>query len=50
MSGFITGDDRAQNTLFPPALDDYIHEDNPVRVIDVFVSALKPPPMEVVNV
>lgn len=40
MSGFITGDDRAQNTLFPPALDDYIHEDNPVRVIDVFVDEL----------
>jgi transposase len=26
--------------LFPEALDDYIAEDNPVRVIDVFVDEL----------
>jgi hypothetical protein len=28
------------STLFPECLDDWIDEDNPVRVIDVFVDAL----------
>ncbi len=27
----IDGIDRDQITMFPEALDDYIHEDNPVR-------------------
>ena len=40
MSGFIEGDDRRQATLFPERLDDYITEDSPVRVIDVFVDDL----------
>jgi len=40
MSGFIQGDDRHQATLFPEQLDDYIAEDNSVRVIDVFVDDL----------
>jgi len=40
MSGFIQGDDRHQATLFPEQLDDYIAEDNAVRVIDVFVDDL----------
>ena len=40
MSGFIEGEDRNQSTLFPERLDDYIAEDNPVRVIDVFVDEL----------
>ena len=40
MSGFIQGDDRHQTTLFPEQLDDYIAEDNAVRVIDVFVDDL----------
>ena len=40
MSGFIQGDDRQQATLFPERLDDYIAEDNAVRVIDVFVDEL----------
>ncbi len=31
---------RSQSTLFPEYLDDYIAEDNPVRVIDVFVDEL----------
>ena len=29
--------DRSQRRLFPECLDDWIDEDNPVRVIDVFV-------------
>ena len=40
MKRFIEGKDRHQSTLFPEALDDYIAEDNPVRVIDVFVDEL----------
>ena len=41
MSGFIQGIDRQQETLFPERLDDYICEDNPVRVIDLFIDSLK---------
>jgi transposase len=40
MSGFIKGDDRYQATLFPERLDDYVGEDDPVRVIDVFIDDL----------
>jgi transposase len=40
MSGFIKGTDRNQSTLFPERLDDYIAEENAVRVIDVFVDEL----------
>jgi transposase len=40
MSGFIKGADRNQATLFPESLDDYVHEESPVRVIDVFVDEL----------
>jgi transposase len=37
---FIEGEDRHQVTLLPECLDDYIGEDNPVRVVDVFVDSL----------
>ena len=40
MKRFIEGVDRGQSTLFPECLEDYIAEDNPVRVIDVFVDEL----------
>jgi transposase len=40
MSGFIEGEDRTQATLFPERIDDYISEDNAVRVIDVFIDDL----------
>ena len=40
MSRFIEGVDRQQSTLFPECLEDWICEDNPVRVIDVFVGRL----------
>jgi transposase len=33
----IQGYDRGEVLLFPEAIDDYITDDNPVRVIDVFV-------------
>jgi transposase len=36
----IQGSDREQLTLFPEALDDYIAEDNPVRLLDAFVETL----------
>ncbi len=40
MTGFIEGVARIQATLFPELLDDYISEENPVRVIDAFVDNL----------
>jgi transposase len=40
MKRFVEGEDRNQSTLFPQRLDEYIAEDNPVRVIDVFVDEL----------
>jgi transposase len=40
MKRFIQGDNRYQSLLFPETLDEYICEDNPVRVIDVFVEEL----------
>ena len=40
MKRFIEGEDRNQNTLFPECLEDYIAEDNSVRVIDIFVDEL----------
>ena len=40
MGRFIEGTDRGQNTLFPECLEDWIGEDNPVRVIDAFVEEL----------
>jgi transposase len=40
MSRFVEGQDRQQVTLLPECLDDFIGEDNPVRVVDAFVSEL----------
>jgi transposase len=40
MSGFIEGESRTQATMFPERIDDYIAEENAVRVIDVFVDEL----------
>jgi transposase len=40
MSGFIHGEDRTQATLLPERLDDYVADDSPVRVIDVFIDEL----------
>ena len=40
MSRFIEGTCRAQATLFPDRLDDYLTEENPVRVIDAFIDSL----------
>jgi transposase len=40
MKRFIEGEDRGQGTLVTELLDDYVAEDNPVRVVDVFVDEL----------
>ncbi len=40
MGRFVEGSDRNQTTLFPECLDDWIDEDNPVRVIDALVEAI----------
>src|SRR3974390_1769089 len=40
MRGFICGAERGQATMFPAQLEDYVAEDNPVRVIDFFVDQI----------
>ena len=42
MRRFVEGLDRGQSTLFPERLEDWIGEDNAVRVIDVFVEEPTP--------
>ena len=40
MGRFVEGEDRRQSLLLPQSLDDYVTEDNPVRVIEVFIDEL----------
>ncbi len=40
MKRFVEGEDRRQGVLLPEFLDDYVSEENPVRVIEAFVEAL----------
>jgi transposase len=40
MKQFIEGVDRQQAMLLPECLDDYVDENNPVRVIDAFLEML----------
>ena len=40
MSRYIAEADRNQGTLLPESIDEYVAEENPVRVIDAFVGAL----------
>ena len=40
MRRFVEGTDRGQSTMLPECLEDWIGEDNPVRVIDIFVEEL----------
>ena len=37
MHRFINGEDRMQPALLPHSLEDYVDEENPVRVIEVFI-------------
>src|SRR5499425_1705480 len=40
MKRFIEGEERTQITLMPECLEDYVAEDNPVRVVEAFVNEL----------
>jgi len=40
MKRFIEGEDRNQVTLLPECLDDFIAEDNTIRIVDVFIDEL----------
>ena len=40
MKRFVEGENRQQMILLPDCLDDYVVEDNPVRVIDAFIDEL----------
>ena len=40
MKRFIEGEDREQGVLLPEYLEDYVSDENPVRIIDVFVDEL----------
>src|ERR1700687_3922427 len=40
MHRFIDGEERMQQALLPPSLEDYVSEENPVRVIEVFIDEL----------
>ena len=39
MKGFVEGEDRRQGALLPHCLDDYVTENNPVRVIEALHGA-----------
>ncbi len=41
MTECIQGEHRQQSTLLPERLEDYFADDNPVRVVDVFIDELK---------
>ncbi|WP_186450915.1 hypothetical protein [Sporomusa sp. KB1] len=38
--GYIKGEERNQTFLFPESFDEYIQEENPVRIIDEYVEQL----------
>ena len=40
MKRFVEGQNRSQLILLPDCLDDYVGEDNPVRVVDAFIDEL----------
>ncbi|MGF6854324.1 transposase [Paraburkholderia sp. CI3] len=40
MKRFVQGGNRTQSFLLPEALDDYVTDTNPVRVVDVFIDEL----------
>ena len=37
---YISGEDRNQSILFPQSLEEYITKDNPVRIINEYVTQL----------
>src|SRR5215471_4845767 len=40
MKRFVEGEDRRQGALLPHCLDDYVTENNPVRIVDAFIDEL----------
>jgi hypothetical protein len=40
MKRFVEGEDRRQGALLPHCLDDYVTENNPVRIIEAFIDEL----------
>ena len=40
MKRFVEGQDRSQLILLPDCLDDYVGEENPVRIVDAFIDEL----------
>jgi len=38
MHRFIDGEDRMQQALLPHSLEDYVDQENPVRVVEVFIT------------
>ncbi len=40
MKRFVQGEARTQMSLIPECLDDYISEDNPVRVVEAFIDGI----------
>jgi len=40
MRRFVDGQDRRQDSFLPASLDDYVAEDNPVRVFEAFIDEL----------
>jgi len=40
MKRFVEGEDRLQGALLSHCLDDYVTENNPVRVIEAFIDEL----------
>ena len=43
MGRFVEGESRGERLLLPDCLDDYVGEDNLVRVVDVFIDELDLP-------
>jgi transposase len=41
MKRFVEGEERRQGVLLPEFLDDYVAEDNPVRVVEAFIDELE---------
>jgi transposase len=41
MRRFVEGDDREQSSFLPASIEDYVDDENPVRVIEAFVQALE---------
>jgi hypothetical protein len=40
MARYLESENRQQTQLLPDCLEDYVSEDNPVRVVDVFIDEL----------